>query len=140
MTSRAQFSAALMAPESTFCHLHVGRSAGKSAFSWSEYRQSRLLVGWNADEDIYLIARRESIFKLARPLQPEQSKSKVSRSLGSCWQAIGVDVLELSRTWHPDKFMQKFGSLLNPLEEERILRRVTQVSQVLLQARQSAKK
>lgn len=33
--------------------------------------------------------------------------------------------------WHPDKFMQRFGHILNEREKDRILRRVTELSQTL---------
>ncbi|KAL4218633.1 Nuclear factor of kappa light polypeptide protein enhancer in B-cells inhibitor-like 1 [Mactra antiquata] len=33
--------------------------------------------------------------------------------------------------WHPDKFLQRFGKVLNPDEKETILQRVTSLSQIL---------
>ncbi|KAK3276055.1 hypothetical protein CYMTET_15847 [Cymbomonas tetramitiformis] len=49
---------------------------------------------------------------------------------------LEVDTMELTRVWHPDKFLQKYGDRLVAAEREMILLQVTTISQVLNLARQ----
>lgn len=45
-------------------------------------------------------------------------------------------IVKALQRWHPDKFSQRFGSLLRPDESERILARVKTVSQTIIELRQ----
>ena len=131
-------------------HRHKHKEETKEKFAWEraekEQRKSeRLQTKLIAQKENYL-RRCEMAFDILDETMLKFSDipwPKNSKNVDSMIQVLMCDVNQSNRQdfkkflrtqqliWHPDKFMQKFGQRLVPEDKEKILERVTALSQAL---------